>query len=93
MKFYSTRDSSHKLFALADAAFLGLAPDGGLFVPERVPQVDMTEVQRLAEVSYADMAGYLAGVIFDDVPSEVIADVVAKAYNFDINPPETDIED
>lgn len=85
MKFYSTRDSSHKLFALADAAFLGLAPDGGLFVPERIPQVDMEQVQRLAEVSYADMAGYLAGVVFDDVPSEVIADVVAKAYNFDIN--------
>ena len=85
MRFYSTRDSSKKLFPLAEAAFLGLAPDGGLFVPERIPQVDMAVVKRLAAASYADMAGYLAGVIFDDVPSSVIADVVAKAYDFDIN--------
>ena len=85
MRFYSTRDASKKLFALADAAFLGLAPDGGLFVPERIPQVDMATVRRLAEVSYADMAGYLAQLIFDDVPEATIDDVVRKAYDFDIN--------
>ena len=85
MRFYSTRDASKKLFALADAAFLGLAPDGGLFVPERIPQVDMATVRRLAEVSYADMAGYLAQLIFDDVPQATIDDVVRKAYDFDIN--------
>ena len=85
MRFYSTRDASKKLFALADAAFLGLAPDGGLFVPERIPQVDMAIVRRLAEVSYADMAGYLAQLIFDDVPQATIDDVVRKAYDFDIN--------
>ncbi|MBO4557179.1 MAG: threonine synthase [Bacteroidales bacterium] len=84
MKFYSTRDASRKLFTLADASFLGLAPDGGLFVPERIPQVDMERVQRLAAVSYADMAGYLAGVIFDDVPANVIDEVVRSAYDFDI---------
>ncbi|MBQ7457867.1 MAG: threonine synthase [Bacteroidales bacterium] len=85
MKFYSTRDASRKLFAIADAAFLGLAPDGGLFVPESIPQVDMERVRELAEVSYADMAGYLAGLIFDDVPEATIADVVRKAYDFNIN--------
>jgi len=85
MRFYSTRDASKKLFALADAAFLGLAPDGGLFVPERIPQVDMATVRRLAEISYADMAGYLAHLIFDDVPQATIDDVVRKAYDFDIN--------
>ena len=26
---------------------MGLAPDGGLFVPERIPQADMAEVERL----------------------------------------------
>ena len=84
MRFYSTRDASRKLYPLAEAAFLGLAPDGGLFVPERIPQVDMVAVRRLAGVSYADMAGYLAGVIFDDVPESVISDVVSRAYDFDI---------
>ena len=85
MRFYSTRDASRKLFPLAEAAFLGLAPDGGLFVPERIPQVDMARVKALAAVSYADMAGYLAGAIFDDVPAETIDEVVRKAYDFELN--------
>ena len=85
MKFYSTRDSEKKLYSLADAAFLGLAPDGGLFVPERIPQVDMERVKALARCSYADMAGYLAGKIFDDVPASTIDEVVRSAYDFDIN--------
>ena len=73
------------MFPLADAAFLGLAPDGGLFVPERIPQVDMERVKALARRSYADMAGYLAGAIFDDVPAGTIDEVVRSAYDFDIN--------
>lgn len=84
MKFYSTRDTSKKLFPLDQAAFLGLAPDGGLFVPERIPKVDLERAKELAGRSYADMAGYLAGVIFDDVPADVIDEVVRKAYDFDI---------
>ena len=70
MKFYSTRDKERKSpFSLKDAAFAGLAPDGGLFIPESIPQVDMAKVEELADKSYADMAVYLAQSIFDDVPT------------------------
>ena len=48
MKFYSTRDTSKKLFPLDQAAFLGLAPDGGLFVPERIPKVDLNTADSAA---------------------------------------------
>ena len=84
MKFYSTRDKSQKLFALADAAFMGLAPDGGLFLPERIPQIDMARVEELAAKSYADMALYLAQSIFDDVDADVMERVVRDAYDFPI---------
>ena len=84
MKFYSTRDKSQKLFALADAAFMGLAPDGGLFLPERIPQIDMASVEELAVKSYADMALYLAQSIFDDVDADVMERVVRDAYDFPI---------
>ena len=84
MKFYSTRDKSQKLFALADAAFMGLAPDGGLFLPERIPQIDMVRVEELAVKSYADMALYLAQSIFDDVDADVMERVVRDAYDFPI---------
>ena len=43
---------------------MGLAPDGGLFVPERIPQADMALAERLAGESYAALAGYLAGLFF-----------------------------
>ncbi len=84
MKYYSTRDKSKKCFALADAAFMGLAPDGGLFLPERIPQVDMKRVEELAEQSYADMALYLAQQIFDDVDTVALERVVRSAYDFPI---------
>ncbi len=82
MKFYSTRDADKKLFSVQDAAFLGLAPDGGLFVPERIPQVDMERVASLASVSYADMACYIAQLIFDDIPAATVEEVVRGAYDF-----------
>jgi threonine synthase len=85
MKYYSTRDIERKSpFSLKDAAFAGLAPDGGLFVPESIPQVDMAEVERLAAVSYADMATYLAQIIFDDIPADDMSRLVRDAYDFPI---------
>ena len=85
MKFYSTRDKERKSpFSLKDAAFAGLAPDGGLFIPETIPQVDMAKVEELAEKSYADMAVYLAQSIFDDVPAEKMDELVRDAYDFPI---------
>lgn len=85
MKFYSTRDKERKSpFSLKDAAFAGLAPDGGLFIPESIPQVDMAKVEELAEKSYADMAVYLAQSIFDDVPASEMDRLVRDAYNFPI---------
>jgi threonine synthase len=85
MKYYSTRDNHHEHpFSLKDAAFAGLAPDGGLFVPECIPQVDMEKVEALAEESYAAMATYLAQTIFDDAPAEDMARLVADAYDFPV---------
>ena len=85
MKYFSTRDKSKsRPFSLAEAAFAGLAPDGGLFMPERIPVIDMTMVEAEAEKSYADMALYLAGLLFDDVPTADLERVVRDAYDFPI---------
>lgn len=85
MKYYSTRDKSKKaVHSLKEAAFMGLAPDGGLFMPESIPQADLAEVERLAKISYADMAIYLASLFFgDDVPSDKLEAMIRRAYDFD----------
>ena len=85
MKYYSTRDKDRlHPYSLKQAAFMGLASDGGLFVPERIPEVDMAVVERKAEESYAEMACYLSGLFFgEDVPREELEPMVRKAYDFD----------
>lgn len=86
MKYYSTRDKSKSHpFSLAEAAFAGLAPDGGLFMPERIPQVDMARVEAEAAKSYADMALYLAELLFDDVAKSDLGAVVRDAYDFPVS--------
>ena len=83
MKYYSTRDIDRKRpFSLKDAAFAGLAPDGGLFIPGSIPQVDMAKVEALASKSYADMAVYLAQTIFSEIPPEDMERLVRDAYDF-----------
>ena len=83
MKYYSTRDIDRKRpFSLKDAAFAGLAPDGGLFIPESIPQVDMAKVEALASQSYADMAVYLAQTVFSEIPHEDMERLVRDAYDF-----------
>lgn len=83
MNYYSTRDRERKYpFSLKDAAFAGLAPDGGLFIPESIPQVDMSKVEALASQSYADMASYLAQTVFPDVLAQDMDSLVRDAYDF-----------
>ena len=45
---------------------MGLAPDGGLFMPERIPQVDMKRIEELSSRSFPEMAAYLASLFFDE---------------------------
>ena len=86
MKFYSTRDRQKgALYSLKDAAFMGLAPDGGLFMPEIFPQADMDKVEALARDSFASMASYLTGLVFgDDIPQEDLDALVRDAYDFPV---------
>ncbi len=53
----------------------GLAPDGGLYVPESYPQVDLGELRRLP---YPALAHALLSLFMDDVPG--LADLVRKTY-------------
>lgn len=84
MKYFSTRDPLRRAqFSLKEAAFAGLAPDGGLFMPETIPAADLSEVVRRASVSYADMAIYLAGLFFgEDIAPDRLERMVRRAYDF-----------
>ncbi|MDR2912303.1 MAG: threonine synthase [Alistipes sp.] len=84
MKYTTTR-SDKKTYSLREAAFEGLAPDGGLFMPAEIPHADMREVGERAASSFAEMAEYLAGLFFaDDLPREELREVTREAFDFPV---------
>ena len=88
MRFFSTRDTKKEksFFSLKEAAIKGLAPDGGLFMPEYIPQVDMKIVEELYKKSYAELALYLAELFFgDDIEPQKLEKAVKSAYDFPIH--------
>ena len=86
MRFYSTREKNPaaKLFSLKEAAVMGLAPDGGLFMPERIPQVDMKRIEELSSRSFPEMAAYLASLFFDEFSESQLLEVCRAAFDFPI---------
>ena len=86
MRFYSTREKNPaaRLFSLKEAAIMGLAPDGGLFMPERIPQVDMKRIEELSSRSFPDMAAYLASLFFDEFSESQLLEVCRAAFDFPI---------
>lgn len=82
MKYISTRQNKES-YTLREAAFTGLAPCSGLYMPQTIPQVDMSEVGRCASIGYADLALYLANLFFaDDIEPRKLESVVRTAYDF-----------
>ena len=86
MRFYSTREKNPaaRLFSLKEAAIMGLAPDGGLFMPERIPQVDMKKIEELSSRSFPEMAAYLASLFFDEFSENQLLEVCRAAFDFPI---------
>ena len=76
MQYYSTRNHA-ALFSLQEAAFRGLAPDGGLFMPAVIPHADLEKVRELSECSFSELSRYLTGLFFGDELPEARTDAIA----------------
>ena len=79
MNYNSTRDKSVALSS-SEAIIKGLAPDGGLFVPNQIPKLSDEEVKMLPDMSYAQRAVLILGKFLTDYTGEEVTDCVAKAY-------------
>lgn len=78
--FYrSTRDDSVKVTA-SQAILKGLAPDGGLFVPDSIPSLDKS-FDELSKMSYAEVAYEVMKLMLDDFTEEELKECIAKAYD------------
>lgn len=84
MRYYST---SNRQFTatLEQAVTKGLAPDGGLYMPERLPRLPKAVLQNMSGMTLQEVAYAIASFALNgDVPTDVLHDIVFDAFDFDI---------
>ncbi|WP_110588357.1 threonine synthase [Microbacterium suaedae] len=79
MRYISTRGGAEPL-SYCETLLEGLAPDGGLAVPEVMPQVDGETLERWRGLSYPDLATEVLGLFATDIPRDDLARMTAAAY-------------
>ncbi|MEO5688391.1 MAG: threonine synthase [Burkholderiaceae bacterium] len=79
MKYISTRgDQTPRSFS--EILLEGLAPDGGLYLPESYPKVDDATLTRWRGLSYAELAFEILSLYIDDIPAADLKALAARTY-------------
>ncbi|WP_407484180.1 threonine synthase [Elizabethkingia meningoseptica] len=83
MKYYSTR-TKHNV-NISQAVLNGLADDGGLYMPEEIPQLSASffeniENKSLPEIGYEVAKQFLG----DSIPEDILRNMIDEVLNFDI---------
>ena len=79
MKYISTRgDATPRVFC--EILLEGLAPDGGLYLPQSYPQVDAATLARWRRLSYAQLAFEILSLYIDDIPPDDLRTLVERTY-------------
>ncbi len=83
MKFISTRGQAAEL-GFSDAVAMGLAPDGGLYLPETLPSFSAADLRRLEGLDYPSLAFEFLGRFATDIPAAELRELIDRSYrNFD----------
>ena len=78
MKFISTRGEAPTVSFL-EAVAIGLAPDGGLYLPEALPDIS-PRLNAWRNLSYAELCAEFMGIFATDIPEEVLSRLVHRSY-------------
>ncbi len=83
MLYISTRghpDSKHFCQILLE----GLAPDGGLYLPEAYPRVDAAMLAKWRSLPYAELAFEILSLYIDDIPADDLRAICRKTYTEEV---------
>ena len=84
MHYVSTRATSASAARnpqrFSDILLAGLAPDGGLYLPETYPQVSGAELDAWRKLSYAELAYEILRKFATDIPDADLRALTAKTY-------------
>ncbi|GHT70080.1 threonine synthase [Spirochaetia bacterium] len=82
MRYFSTRNKDAGV-SFATAALSGLAPDGGLFVPEEIPLYSGAIKNSLGRMGFCDIAfETIKPFVKSEIPEAALEDMVHSAYPF-----------
>lgn len=84
MLYYSTKHQSPKV-SLKEAISHSEAPDGGLYMPERIPPLPKAFFRNIPEMTLGEISYVVANTFFgDDIPSAELKRIVDETSNFPI---------
>ena len=79
MKYISTRGQSPAL-SFSEILLGGLAPDGGLYLPESYPQFYDADLTSMRGMNYRDLAFTILSRLIDDIPASDLKAIIDKTY-------------
>lgn len=83
MKYYSTNHKSEPV-SLKDAVIKGLAPDRGLYMPEKIQHLPQSFFSNMGNMNFIDIALEVAKAMFgEDIPEEELRNIVQDTLTFD----------
>jgi threonine synthase len=83
MHYISTRGHPERR-KFCEILLEGLAPDGGLYVPEAYPRVDDAMLSRWRGLSYPELAFEILSLYIDDIPSADLRAICEKTYTAEV---------
>lgn len=86
--YIDTRGKGPHAVTFTEAVVNGLAPGGGLYVPERIPQMTMDEILSLAQVPYDQRAAKVYRAFEVDLPDDEIDHLMKLVYGSAFDTPE-----
>lgn len=85
MILYQSTRGDKKLFKFSEVILKGIAPDGGLFVPTRIPRLPLKNLASLIGKSYQEICLYVINLFETGFNSGLLKKLINEAYssNFD----------
>ncbi|HPU54191.1 MAG TPA: threonine synthase, partial [Burkholderiaceae bacterium] len=83
MRYLSTRGGLEPA-SFSDILLGGLAPDGGLVVPERYPRIDEATLAAWSTLDYPSLAFEVLRLFADDLPEAELRTLISQTYTAEI---------
>ncbi|WP_374723832.1 threonine synthase [Calidifontibacillus erzurumensis] len=81
MKYISTRGNVNGI-GFIDTVLMGLATDGGLLVPEKIPQISLEKLEAMSRMSYQEIAFEIISSYVDgEISEQDLKDLIERSYS------------